>query len=137
MLSSTDRLDILELLVRVDSAATQRNVDAYVGLLTDDVVLEGNEGNYNGKEQVRQSVMPIWQHEGQSSIHLTLNAEIHPINDRQDEAIATSTLLILAVGSTTTIYNVSNITQHVIKKESTWLIKKRSISQPSQKGSRI
>lgn len=130
MLSSTDRLDILELLVKVDSAATRRDTDAYIGFLTDDVVLEGSEGNYNGKGQVRQSVMPIWRHEGPSSIHLTLNAEISPIKGRRDSAIATSTLLILAVGSTTTIYNVSNITQLVVKQGGTWLIKKRSISSP-------
>jgi ketosteroid isomerase-like protein len=45
MLTTTDRLDILEIVARADSAATRRDADAYVSLFTDDAVLDGESGS--------------------------------------------------------------------------------------------
>lgn len=126
-LSSTDRLDILELLANADSAATRRDTNAYIALFTDDAILEGSKGNHKGKDAVRRSLLPIWQSEGPITAHLTLNAVISPIEGRPDEATVMSTLVILNIGPTISVHSVSNIIQHVVKQRDTWLIKRRSV----------
>jgi hypothetical protein len=131
-LSSTDRLDILELLAKADIAATRRDSEAYVALFTNDAALEGNKGDYHGKEALRQTVMPVWKSEGPASVHLTLNSVVSPVAESSDEAIATSTLVILSLGPPISIYNVSNIVQHVTKEGNVWLIRRRSVQNPGK-----
>jgi len=126
-LSPTDRLDILDLLTRADSAASRRDADAYVTLFTDDALLEGKEGNYEGKKKLRESVGPIWNSEGPVSMHLTLNPVVSALEGHPDEAVADSTLVILSVGTAISIRSVSNIVQHVAKVGDTWLIKRRTV----------
>ena len=40
-LSVEDRLEIMEVVARADWAATRRDADTYVGLFTEDAVLDG------------------------------------------------------------------------------------------------
>ncbi len=58
-LATSDRLDILEVLTRAEAAATARDADAYVELLTDDAVLDGAQGVHREREALRQAVGPI------------------------------------------------------------------------------
>ena len=115
-LSVADRLDILDLLIRADSAATRRDVDAYVACFTDDAVLDGNKGEHRGKDRLRQSVGPIWESEGTTSVHLTLNPLVESADDAADLAIARSILLILKDESPTSVHSVSSIVQHLVKR---------------------
>src|ERR1700689_1678321 len=94
-LATADRLDILEVLTRAETAATARDADAYVELFTDDAVLDGAQGVHKGKEALHQAVGPIWAREGSATYHLLLNAVIDRVNADCDEAIATSVLLIV------------------------------------------
>jgi len=126
-LSASDRLDILELLAKADTAASRRDSEAYLALFTDDAILDGQQGNHEGKDAIRHSVMPIWQSEGSASTHLTLNAVITPVEGRSDEASANSTLVILTVGLNVSIRDVSFISQHVVKRNNNWLIKRRTV----------
>lgn len=126
-LSVADRLDILDLLVRADSAATRRDVDAYVACFTDDAVLDGDKGEHRGKDLLRQSVGPIWESEGATSAHLTLNPLVEPVDDSPDQAIPRSMLLILKDESPTSVHSVSSIVQHVVKRGAIWLIERRSV----------
>ncbi len=126
-LSGDDRLDILEVLAEADSAATSRNADAYVALFTDDAVLDGGMGEHRGKDTLRQSVGPIWEAEGEMSVHLTLNAVVREIEGQPDQAVATSVLLILAGEPATSINSVSSIVQHLVKKGTDWRIEHRSV----------
>ena len=71
VLTASDRLDILELLARADSAATRRDVEGYVGLFTDDAVLDGEKGEQRGKDASRLTVGRVWQAEGTDTVHLT------------------------------------------------------------------
>jgi ketosteroid isomerase-like protein len=126
-LSVADRLDILDLVNRADSAATRRDVDAYVACFTDDAVLDGNKGEHRGKDLLRQSVGPIWESEGTVSAHLTLNPLVESVDDVPDQAIARSMLLILEVESLTSVRSVSSIVQHLVKRGGVWLIERRSV----------
>jgi ketosteroid isomerase-like protein len=125
-LSVADRLDILDLLNRADSAATRRDVDAYVACFTDDAVLDGIKGEHRGKD-LRQSVGPIWESEGTISAHLTLNPLVESVDGSPDQAIARSMLLILKDESPTSVQSVSSIVQHLVKRGGVWLIERRSV----------
>jgi hypothetical protein len=126
MLTASDRLDILDLLARVDSAATRRDVEAYVGFFTDRAKLDGLKGEQSGKAALRQGVGPVWQAEGTTSVHLTLNAVIDEIEGSPDRAVTTSTLVILR-GSDLGIAGVWTIVQHVVRAEGRWLIERRTV----------
>jgi ketosteroid isomerase-like protein len=126
-LSANDRLDIFDVLAQADSAATSRDADAYVALFTDDAILDGAMGEHRGKGIVRQSVGPIWQAEGEMSVHLTLNAVVREVEGQPDQAVATSVLLILTGDPVTSILSVSSIVQHLIRKGTDWRIEHRSV----------
>ena len=55
-LSPADRLDILDLLTRADAAASARDAAAYLALFTNDAVLDGDQGNYHGREALRRGL---------------------------------------------------------------------------------
>jgi ketosteroid isomerase-like protein len=134
-LSDTDRLDIAELLARADNAASQRDVATYVSYFTEDAVLDGAKGEHRGRAALAEAVGPIWASEGTASSHLTLNAVIDPVDGQPDRATATSTLVILDIGSivgnasTVSILGTSTIIQQVVKVDQTWLIARRSVSE--------
>ena len=123
MLTVRDRLDILETVTRADNAATLRDADTYISFFTDDAVLDGEKGEYRGKERLRDSVGPIWESEGQLSTHVTVNAVVDGDRDR---AIVTSVLLILR-NEPVSILSLSSITQHLVRVGPHWLIERRSV----------
>ena len=83
-------LSVVDRLNRADSAAARRDVDAYVACFTNDAVLDGNKGEHRGKDLLRQSVGPIWESEGTTSAHLTLNPLVEPVVGAPDQATAKS-----------------------------------------------
>jgi ketosteroid isomerase-like protein len=127
MLTTTDRLDILEVVARADNAATRRDVDAYVSFFTDDAVLDGEKGEYRGKNRLHESVGPIWTSEGPMSTHVTLNAVVDGVEGHPDRAIVTSLLLILRNTPPASISSLSFITQYFLRVDSRWLIERRSV----------
>ncbi len=90
-------------------------------------MLEGKEGDYDGKEKLGEALLPIWEAEGPASVHLTLNPVISATRENPNEAVATSILVILSLGTTISIRTVSNIVQHVTKVGDVWLIKRRAV----------
>jgi ketosteroid isomerase-like protein len=126
-LSTEDRLDILQVLARADTAATRRDADEYVALFSDDAVLDGAKGEHRGKDLLRQSVGPIWASEGPTSVHLTLNAVVDPVAGQPDRAVATSVLVILSGEAPMSVHNVSTIIQHLVKVGPNWRIERRSV----------
>ena len=129
-LSADDRLEILELLARADNAATHRDTPAYVALFAEDGVLDGEKGEHRGRQALADAVGPIWVSEGDSSVHLTLNALIDPIPRRPGQATATSTLIILNPGPPPVLRSVSTIVQEVVKTGPTWRIARRTVASP-------
>jgi ketosteroid isomerase-like protein len=127
MLTSTDRLDILDVVTRADNAASRRDADEYVSFFTDDAVLDGAEGEHRGKERLRESVGPIWASEGPVSTHATLNAVVDGVDGDPDRAVVTSQLMILRSESPVSIASLSFIAQHLVRVGSLWLIERRSV----------
>jgi hypothetical protein len=126
VLTVSDRLDILETVTRADNAATLRDTETYISFFTDDAILDGEKGEYRGKEQLRDSVDPIWKSEGTSSTHVTVNAVVDGVESDPDRALVTSVLLILR-NETMSVLSLSFITQHLVRVHSQWLIERRSV----------
>jgi ketosteroid isomerase-like protein len=127
MLADTDRLDILEVVARADDAATRRDADAYVGYFTDNAVLDGDKGEHRGKDQLRQSVNPIWASEGPMRTHCTLNAVVDEVEGDTDRAVVTSLLMIVRNDPPPSVASLSFITQQLTRVDSRWLIERRSV----------
>jgi hypothetical protein len=126
-LTAEDRLTITELLVKADNMASRRDVEGYVGLFAEDGILEGEKGEYRGRTSLANAVRNVWASEVSASRHLTLNIELDPIIGREDEVMATSTLLIVDPGPPPTPVNVSTIIQHVARAGTGWQIARRSV----------
>jgi ketosteroid isomerase-like protein len=125
-LAVSDRLDILDVLARADSAASRRDPDAYVELFTDDVVLDGDQGIHVGKETLRQAVGAIWANEGTATLHLTLNPTLD-VGPSTDEVIANSVLLIVQPGASPHILTAAIITQRLRRVGASWRIGHRTV----------
>jgi ketosteroid isomerase-like protein len=125
-LAVSDRLDILDVLARADSAASRRDPNAYVELFTDDVVLDGDQGIHVGKETLRQAVGAIWANEGTATLHLTLNPTLD-VGPGTDEVIANSVLLIVQPGASPHILTAAIITQRLRRVGATWRIGHRTV----------
>jgi hypothetical protein len=77
ILPAADRLDILDVIVRADEAASRRDADGYVALFTPDAVLDGAQGRHAGREALRASVGPIWAAEGPATLCAAADRIIH------------------------------------------------------------
>jgi len=126
-LSVSDRLDILDVLVRADNAASRRDANAYVELFTDDAVLDGGEGVHVGKEMLRRAVGPIWASEGAATLHLTLNPTLEVVASRTDEVLANSILLILQPGAPPHVLTAAIISQRLRRAGAYWQIAQRTV----------
>jgi ketosteroid isomerase-like protein len=128
-LPAADQLAILELLTRADEAASRRDADAYVALFTPDAVLDGAQGRYAGREELRASVGPIWAAEGPATLHLTLNPVIEP-GPSDDRAVARSVLLIMVIdpAAPPAVRAAALITQELRRVEDSWRITRRTVA---------
>jgi len=129
-LSAADRLAILDVITRADEAASRRDADAYVALFTLDAVLDGTQGQYAGREELRASVGPIWAAEGPASLHLTLNPVVEP-GPRDGQAVARSVLLVIDAGKPPAIRSAAVITQELRRAEGSWRISRRTVAPAS------
>ncbi len=127
MLTAVDRLDIAELLARADNAATRRDASAYVECFTEDVVLDGSQGEHRGRDVLLAAVGPIWQAEGPASTHLTLNVTLEADPDAPDLVIASSVLLIVHGSAPPSVHSVHAITQRLVRQTAKWLIERRTV----------
>jgi uncharacterized protein (TIGR02246 family) len=126
-LGAPDRLEILELVARAEIAATARDAGAYVGLFTEDAVLDGAMGEHPGREALAAGVGPIWAAEGERSEHLAMNTVIDAIDTDPSSAIVHSTLMIVVHDPDARIGTVVPITQRVAKVDGRWLIRRRTV----------
>ena len=129
-LDAVDRLDILDLLVRADNAATRRDVEAYVALFSDDGVLDGDKGEHRGRRALTETVGGVWAAEGGATVHLTLNPVIEAAPDHADRAVATTQLLIIDPSPPPIIKTLATIVQHLEKAGIQWQITRRTVSAP-------
>jgi hypothetical protein len=127
-LSVEDRLEIMEVVARADWAATRRDADTYVGLFTEDAVLDGAQGEHRGSVELRRSVGPVWASEGPVSAHLTLNTVVRPVDSDSQRATATSVLLIVQGPLSLSVAGSWIIDQDLIQVDGIWRIERRSVS---------
>jgi hypothetical protein len=127
VLSPTDRLDIADLVIRADSLATRRDADGYAALFSSDAILDGTEGVHEGIEQLREDVSTIWASEGDATLHLTLNVEVHEVQGNLNAATANSVLVILEGEGATTVRSVSLIEQEFVRDDEIWKISRRTV----------
>ena len=126
-LAAADRLAILEVITRVDEAASRRDADGYVALFAPDAVLDGTQGRHAGREELRASVGPIWAAEGAATLHLTLNPVIEP-GPSDDQAVARSVLLIIDPSAPPALRHAAAITQELRSAGGSWLISRRTVA---------
>jgi ketosteroid isomerase-like protein len=129
-ISTADRLEILELVTRLDTAASDRDVAAYLALLTEDAVMDGERGSSRGRDAIGRTVGTVWAAEGDETAHLTLNAIIDEDPQSSTEAIVRSMLLIVGQLRRSELLSVSPITQHVVKTDGEWRVARRTIGRP-------
>ena len=126
-LSPADRLDILDLLTRADTAASARDVEGYLSLLTSDIVLDGDQGTYRGASALRAALATVWAAEQRASLHLTLNPVI---DTAPGGALARSVLLIVDPGPPAALATAARITQELRHEGGLWKISRRTVSAP-------
>lgn len=123
-LTTTDRLDIIDLVYRADSTASARNAADYALLFTEEGLLDGAEGTYRGRAAIAQATVPIWAAEGPHSLHVTAN----PLIERKElpdcDAAVDSVLLIVIDGKVATS---ARIRQYVAKTDEGWRIARRTV----------
>ncbi len=130
-LPAADRLAILEVIIRADEAASQRDADAYVALFTPDAVLDGAQGRYAGREALRAAVGPVWAAEGPATLHLTLNPVVEP-GPGDGLAVARSVLLIIDPAEPPSIRTAAVITQELRRAGDNWRIARRTVATAGQ-----
>jgi uncharacterized protein (TIGR02246 family) len=128
-LTAEDRLAILDVITQADQAATSRDADTYVGLFTEDAVLDGAQGRHAGRDALRAAVGPVWAAEGAASLHLTLNPVVSPLDsDDEPRAIARSILLIVDPAQPVSIRTAAAITQTLTRRDGQWRITRRTVA---------
>jgi uncharacterized protein (TIGR02246 family) len=125
VLASADALAILQLTARADTLATQRDAEGYAALFTEDGVMDGDEGQVTGREQLAASVARIWHAEPPGTLHLTCNAVI-------DEAATTpavaSLLLMLTPQPSLSVARAAHVFQRFLRTSEGWRITSRHIT---------
>ena len=131
-LSAADRLDILDLLSRADTAAGARDAAAYLALFTPDAVLDGDQGTYRGARALAAGVAAVWAAEPAGTLHLTLNPVIDAAPGEEPAAVARSVLLMIDPGPPPALVHTAHITQHLHRDAGGWRIARRTVgTQPA------
>jgi uncharacterized protein (TIGR02246 family) len=123
-LTAAERLEILELVARLDDCATARDVGAYAELFTEDGTVTGVTGTATGRAGIRDAVSAAWAAEPPETRHLTLNATI---DESGPDPKVTSVGLIVTGGPTPRVLASVAVTQVVRRTADGWRIASRVI----------
>jgi ketosteroid isomerase-like protein len=124
-LSAEDSRDLLQLVARADSCASDRDVDGYVSLFTADALMDGGMGTAQGRDAIRQMVSDVWAREPQPTFHLTLNSVIGGTDERPE---VSSSLLLVAGGPPPELLGVARVTQSFRRQSDGWRVSVRHIA---------
>jgi uncharacterized protein (TIGR02246 family) len=111
-LSAAESLGILELLARLDEAATARDASAYAELFTEDGTLTGGGGTATGRAAVSEAAAARWASEPADTSHLTVNAAI---DDSGPDPQVASTMVVLTRGPAPTVLSSTPV-GHVLRR---------------------
>ncbi|MGA8721420.1 MAG: AI-2E family transporter [Solirubrobacteraceae bacterium] len=121
-LTAAERLEILELVARLDDCATARDVSAFGELFTEDGTITGVAGTATGRAGIRDAVSAVWAAEPPETRHLTLNATI---DESGPEPKVTSVGLIVTGGPTPRVLGSVAVSQIVRRTADGWRIASR------------
>jgi uncharacterized protein (TIGR02246 family) len=124
-LQPADTIEILQLVARADDRASARDAEGYVGLFTEDAVMDGDEGRAEGREQLAHTVARVWAREPAGTLHLTLNAVVH---EGERETTVTSVMLLVAGTAPGSVVGSARVTQTVRRTDDGWRIAERRIA---------
>lgn len=125
MLTVAERQAIENLVRSADKAATQRDDTRYAALYTENGVMEGSQGNAEGRAAIGAAVRAVWAREPAGSEHLTRDIRIV---EEGGEIIARSQLVITAPGAAAPFAQAS-VTQTVRRAGGAWYIARRVITE--------
>jgi len=129
-LSDDDRRQLAAVVQRSDELATARDVDGYLALTTDDMVLDGAQGRASGRDAIRAALARIWAAEPSGTLHLT--SDVTVAAEGADEASARSTLsLARGTPAHPEVWAVATITQLLRRTGDGWLIARRTVGEGS------
>lgn len=123
-LTAAERLEILELVARLDHSATARDASAYAELFTEDGTITGVTGTANGRAEIRDAVSAAWAAEPPDTQHLTLDAII---DESGPEPKVTGVRLIVTRGPTPRVLGSVAVSQVVVRTADGWRIASRVI----------
>jgi ketosteroid isomerase-like protein len=112
-----------------DEAATRRDEASYAALYTEDGVMEGSEGNAEGRAAIRAAVKTVWGREPAGSQHLTRDITI---TDEEEGVIARSNLVITAPAAPAPLAQ-AGIKQTLRQTGEGWRIARRMIIEVSRR----
>jgi uncharacterized protein (TIGR02246 family) len=121
-LTAPERLEILELVARLDACATARDADAYAELFAKDGTLTGATGTATGRAEIRDAVSALWAAEPRGTQHLTLNATI---DESGPEPRVTGISSIVTRGPTPSVLGSVAVSQVVRRTADGWRIASR------------
>ncbi|WP_283679617.1 nuclear transport factor 2 family protein [Lentilactobacillus sp. Marseille-Q4993] len=114
---------IVKLMIDADSAATDRNVDRYLELFTDDATIYGEVGHSDDSENLRAFINATWQNEPKGTVHICANPLVDEISG--DEATARSVLVLINRHSNS--FQVFQVSHKLIKGGERWQFTSREI----------
>jgi len=123
-LTAAERIEILELVARIDDCATARDVSAYAELFTEDGTITGVAGTATGRAGIRDAVRAAWAAEPPETQHLTLNATI---DESGPDPKVTGVGLIVTGEPTPRVLASVAVTQVVRRTADGWRIASRVI----------
>jgi uncharacterized protein (TIGR02246 family) len=125
MLSLADQRAIENLVRSADEAATRHDDAGYAALYTENGVMEGSQGNAQGRDAIRAAVRIVWAREPAGSKHLTRDLVVA---EEAGLAIARSNLVIVVEGAATP-FAQARVTQTVRRTDEGWRIARRLIAE--------
>lgn len=129
MLSTADRLEILDVVARADDFATARDVQGYLGLTTEDMLLDGGEGTHRGRTALPDALAHIWSAEAPGTRHVSVGVTVTDVDEGADgvpNALTHATLLLVTTAPPA-LRTVVGVTQRLRKVDGTWLIARRTV----------
>ena len=117
MLSTDDRLEILDLIARYNRLADERDVEGTVALYTEDGFIDGDFKTGPGPAGLRADLPGIFAMEGTLKRHISTN---HLITGDTDRATVRSMLLVVEGETLPGVGATADITDELLKVNGQW-----------------
>lgn len=126
MLSTDDRLDILDIIARYNRFADERDVEGTVALYADDGYIDGDFHTGRGHEGLRADLPGIFAMEGTLKRHVSTN---HVFDTTGEDAVTVRSLLIVVEGETLPgVGATADVTDELLRVGAGWRIARHHVA---------